>query len=449
MLIGGESPAERSSPTAELYEPGSETTKTLDIGFNPNDLARAFHWFDAPLVLHGDLGGTAVQRLDWQFGSLDFVDMDEPLYPPILGFHLLPDGSFLEVDDADLFPYLTRYWVGRPRAQAALAYPEPRSLRMNDVVDFERTFPGHPFPGTAAEGSSGATTSSPSNLPVAAWFPGEGGWPSMGTITKKDAVTTYRVPRTPFPGFGFLFLATDGELEGVGPLTIEPSPDGNGCTDAGECTSGFCVDGVCCESACDGSCEACSRAAKGIGGDGVCSIVEEGTPEDACDVQPVSMCGHDGTCNARGRCAKYPDGTECGPGDVCTSGVCRSMPSVPPSGDGGAGGEPSGPEPQDACDGESTLSKANGSTEDCSPYRCPTGENRCARPCESNRDCVGGNVCASGRCEASLDVTRIEGCGCRVPGSPRSPAFVEAGYLVALAFLGRRLRRRRPWRELR
>jgi hypothetical protein len=299
----------------------------------------------------------------------------------------------------------------------------------------------------APEGSSGATTSSPSNLPVAVWFPGEGGWPAMGTITKTNGVTTYRVPRTPFPGFGFLFLATNGELEGVGPLTIEPSPDGNGCTDAGECTSGFCVDGVCCESACDGTCEACSRAEKGTGEDGVCAVVEEGTPDDACVVEPVSTCGHDGTCSARGRCAKYPEGTECGPGDVCTNGACSSTTVTPPTGDGGAGGEPSVPEPKDACDGESTLNKANGSTEDCAPYRCPTGEDHCASPCESNRDCVGGFVCASGRCQASLDVTRLEGCGCRVRVSRSPGELAGIGTLAVLAFLGRRLRKERVWRE--
>jgi hypothetical protein len=439
LIAGGSDPSNsRSSPAGELYD-GSQTTRTVDIdagliGFG----SLMIHWFDEVFVFPTGLSG-AVARLDWQYPALESMDAGQiqiPVSP-------LPDGSFLHIQQWD--PRLKRFWVGRPRPQVPFAYPEQKSLRMNDVVDFEREFPGHPFPGTAAEGSSGTTTSSPTNLPVAVWFPAQGGWPSMGTITKADGVTSYRAPRTPFPGLGFLFLATNGELEGIGPLTIEPSPDGNGCTDAGECSSGFCVDGVCCESACDGSCEACSRTKKGTGEDGVCSFVEEGTPDDACDVEPVSTCGHDGTCNARGRCAKYPDGAECGPGDVCASGACRSIPITPPPGDGGAGGEPAMPE--DACNGESTLLKADESEEECSPYRCPVGEDRCPNSCKSNRDCVGGFVCASGRCAHSLDVTKIEGCGCRVVGVPRFSDFTAVGHLAVLAFLGRLRRRSKPSRK--
>ncbi|TKD10431.1 hypothetical protein E8A74_08270 [Polyangium fumosum] len=110
--------------------------------------------------------------------------------------------------------------------------------------------------------------------------------------------------------FGFS-VAMDGETAIVGAyleddagtnagsayLFVLKSENGEACTTAASCASGFCVDGVCCDSACDlGVCDTCS-AATGANMDGACTLLT-GT---ACD-----------------------DGDACTVGDTCTEGICTS-----------------------------------------------------------------------------------------------------------------------------
>jgi hypothetical protein len=70
--------------------------------------------------------------------------------------------------------------------------------------------------------------------------------------------------------------------------------NGDPCTGASECDSGFCVDDVCCGTLCDDECEACS-AAKSGGDDGVCTPAQVGT-------DPDQECGLGERCNGNGAC---------------------------------------------------------------------------------------------------------------------------------------------------
>ena len=59
---------------------------------------------------------------------------------------------------------------------------------------------------------------------------------------------------------------------------VAKKTNGDGCTDAGQCQSGFCPgdDGVCCDMACNGLCSAC-LASKTGGTNGVCDFVCDGS----------------------------------------------------------------------------------------------------------------------------------------------------------------------------
>jgi hypothetical protein len=91
---------------------------------------------------------------------------------------------------------------------------------------------------------------------------------------------------------------TDPELEcasgttcnGAGACGKPPSSgskaNGDLCSGAGECSSGFCTDGVCCPSACNAPCQSC--------GTGTCQTVK--------NTQDVPECSGAMTCNPHGKC---------------------------------------------------------------------------------------------------------------------------------------------------
>jgi hypothetical protein len=89
----------------------------------------------------------------------------------------------------------------------------------------------------------------------------------------------------------------------------EPAEDGTPCEDGSECESEHCVDNVCCENACDGTCEACSAAAKGTGSDGTCGDVADNTdPDVECSVDGLSCT--DALCVA-GACGQVTAADAC------------------------------------------------------------------------------------------------------------------------------------------
>lgn len=72
--------------------------------------------------------------------------------------------------------------------------------------------------------------------------------------------------------------------------------NGNSCSDAEQCASGFCPDddGVCCDAACSGECESCLGALNGDT-NGTCGFTQSGDPDDECPALQA--------CNGQGMCA--------------------------------------------------------------------------------------------------------------------------------------------------
>jgi len=97
------------------------------------------------------------------------------------------------------------------------------------------------------------------------------------------------------------------------------SKNGQPCTDATACASGFCADGVCCDGACTGTCVACNQ----VGLAGRCSPYAAGTdPQGECG-QGTGVCKS--TCDGVGSCA-YPQVTvSCGNCYTCDGyGSCSN-----------------------------------------------------------------------------------------------------------------------------
>jgi hypothetical protein len=101
--------------------------------------------------------------------------------------------------------------------------------------------------------------------------------------------------------------------------------NGTICTSGSACATGFCVDGVCCDLACQGACEACSKA-------------KTGQPNGQCrpapvDTDPDGDCSgllcRTGVCDGARACQVSTDGTLCRPAvgacdspETCAQGVC-------------------------------------------------------------------------------------------------------------------------------
>lgn len=150
---------------------------------------------------------------------------------------------------------------------------------------------------------------------------------------------------------------------------------GQACTANAACSSGNCSDGVCCDTACDGLCEACTRARKGTGSDGECGAVKDGTDPDAeCDDDGAGSCQRDGVCNGAKSCRLYRKGTACGE-THCTGNLLVGK----------------------VCDGFGTCQDSAGGI-DCAPYDC-IGD-KCTIPCAIDTQCDPGQFCDKGTCHA-------------------------------------------------
>lgn len=157
----------------------------------------------------------------------------------------------------------------------------------------------------------------------------------------------------------------------------ERREQGDACRVNDECKSGHCVDGVCCESSCTG-CRACSILARGYGDeDGVCGPVLDGyDPHDACDAEPASTCGRDGTCNGEGSCRRHPAGSACDDDTKCQGDYVIGH----------------------VCDGRGTCIETPPAGIPCAPYACAGGA--CSIPCG---ECLPGTYCDEGTCRPNLD----------------------------------------------
>ena len=169
---------------------------------------------------------------------------------------------------------------------------------------------------------------------------------------------------------------------------------GQPCTGAGECASGFCADGKCCDTACTTACRSCAT--------GTCAIVLSG--EDNPECQGTRMCDAAGLCkleNGQG-CASSSDclsgscsGGTCCDRDCpetcfsCATGQCLQLPA----------GQPDAPH----CTGTKVCSAGGAclfkNGEGCTgPSQCASGYCKDGKCCDT--DCTAPcHSCSSGSCQ--------------------------------------------------
>ena len=262
-------------------------------------------------------------------------------------------------------------------------------------------------------------------------------------------------------------------------VCVVKQSNGTACNDAGVCASGHCVDGVCCDSTCGGQCEACDLTTA----TGTCSPVlgaphgdrpgcSGATGADPCNasscdgnVDRTSCAGKAGvdvacraascsedietlaaTCDGSGACPATVT-RSCKPFGCASNRCADTCMSDADCAVGNRCDVASGScLPSSICDGDHTVTGANGVVTDCAPLRC-TSSGECLTRCASTEECVKGFVCGpSGQCVAAANETTTAegddggGCSCRTVARP-SPTPAMLG-LLALLILRRRRRQR-------
>lgn len=102
-----------------------------------------------------------------------------------------------------------------------------------------------------------------------------------------------------------------GSCDGAGACKMY---NGNSCTGANDCLSGYCVDGFCCGNACAETCRACSVEKRGGGYNGQCGPIAAGTdPDGECS---------GGSCNGSAACQMLGVGNACSMNSECSTGFC-------------------------------------------------------------------------------------------------------------------------------
>ena len=146
---------------------------------------------------------------------------------------------------------------------------------------------------------------------------------------------------------------------------------GAACTCGAECASGFCADGVCCNVACQGACVSCNQPTHG----GTCWPIAAMVPDPRgqCVDEGTASCGHDGTCDGVGGCARYLQDTPCLPA------ACSGVSKLNTAG---------------TCDGLGTCRPPLVTS--CHPFRC--GNGACTTTCQTDLDCDTGIACVNNTC---------------------------------------------------
>ena len=239
-----------------------------------------------------------------------------------------------------------------------------------------------------------------------------------------------------YPGFGSQRILA---------RTIVSLPQGQACSQAGDCASGYCVDGYCCNAACGSGktddCVACSVAA-GAAANGTCAPLTGGSCNDgdacttgeACQAglcaggapitcTPADDCHLAGTCNpATGTCSTptAPDGAPCNDDNACTqTDACQSGSCQ--------GNNPAVCAALDQCHGVGTCNPGTGLCDDpalADGAACDDGNGATVNDACLNGACVGNNLCAGVTC-MPLDACHAAGTCDPVTGLCDSPALPD------------------------
>lgn len=341
LVMGGWSASELSTQTVYGHRPGG-----------------VFGWRALPNLGTARASHTATVLED---GSVLVVGGIETVYYDDTRFDLIPTANVEIHDGQNEASQTASLWIGRSQHAAALL-PDGRVIVVGGI--------GHNGPLDTTEIYDPA-------YPERGWSPG----PSLNA-----------------PRYGHSLIATPGRLVVVGGYWALSSTTafleslevlefggrlGDPCTAYAECLSGFCTEGVCCNTDCGGTCVACTAALKGHGNDGTCEPVAKGTnPRNACMDEGAASCRMTGTCDGKGACAVYEDGTDCGNGKVCEAGRCG----------GGFCGEQADGTP---C----------GEADDCTFGLCR--ERKCVAIHKLDGTRCEGGACIAGECKA--DRTRTPG----------------------------------------
>jgi len=221
-------------------------------------------------------------------------------------------------------------------------------------------------------------------------------------------------------------------------------PQGDACTDSGECASGFCTDGHCCDKACDGQCEACDLAKRGTCGNvigpphgmrtkcgGAASCVDDvAIGEPVCDGSGSCAAPAPASCLpfkcAGGACkTSCTSNADCAGANVCFDGTCAARQGV--------------------CSADRTSTTLSGQTTptSCGAYLCREADGTCGTSCTTTGDCASGNACdpATSKCIPTAGGTTDDSGGCAV-GGPRDPGRGVVAALLGACIALSRLRRR-------
>jgi MYXO-CTERM domain-containing protein len=172
----------------------------------------------------------------------------------------------------------------------------------------------------------------------------------------------------------------DGFCDGAGACENYASSmcAANACKSNDDCTSGFCADDVCCDKACDGDCEACTKAKKGSGADGTCGPVAKSTdPDGDCGTLGTGVCKGTGTCDGASACRASTAGKDCAPAQ-CSDAVTVAQAAT--------------------C---SASGECMPDTLDCTPYLCDSKAIACTKTCAKDADCAPGAHCMGDTCSKS------------------------------------------------
>jgi len=193
-------------------------------------------------------------------------------------------------------------------------------------------------------------------------------------------------------------------VDGDHPVAPDAAPDlpppdaplranGGACMTGSQCQSGLCVDAFCCNLPCNGRCQACDVA----GSEGRCTPIKAGDdPDNECDIEAISTCGRDGSCDGQGACRKYPVGMSCMPGS-CTGSTETGASTCTAAG----------------------LCQAGAARMCMGGLTCTNGS--CATVCAADGECQNGFFCDNKACQ----VKRPAGSACTAPNQCASNFCVD------------------------